>query len=149
MARRQALVVEVEARACALPLIHVIETMRSLPVEPIKGTPPFVQGVSIIRGVPTPVVDLGMLLGVSNASGRLVLLRLGERQVALSVSSILGIRDLDASTIPQLPPLLQNASKEVIETIGMLDAEILVVLRAGWALPHEIWQALGPEVRKS
>jgi purine-binding chemotaxis protein CheW len=36
--------------------------MRPLPIKPIAGTPGFVRGVSIIRGAPTPVIDLKALL---------------------------------------------------------------------------------------
>ncbi len=140
---RRILVVAVQTRVCALPLVQVIETMRPLPIEPIAGLPSFVQGISIVRGVPIPVVDLALLLGMSRGvSGRFVTLRLGERQVALSVDAVLGIQDLDGSTIQKLPPLLPETSKDVIEAIGTLDAQLLFVLRAGWELPEEVWQAL-------
>jgi purine-binding chemotaxis protein CheW len=56
------LVVMVGARACAFPLHHVAETMRPLPIKHVAGTPGFVCGVSVIRGTPTPVVDLKALL---------------------------------------------------------------------------------------
>jgi purine-binding chemotaxis protein CheW len=127
-----------------MPLIHVIETMRPLPVEPISGVPAFVQGISIIRGIPTPVVDLGAVLGApSKRAERFVTLRVGDRQVALSVNAVLGVRDLDTIlTIRELPPLLQRASNEVVETIGTLDKQVLMVLQASWELPDEVWQAL-------
>ncbi len=64
------LVVMVGARACAFPLHHVAETMRPLPIEPVAGTPSFVRGVSVIRGMPTPVVDLKALLESSANSRR-------------------------------------------------------------------------------
>jgi purine-binding chemotaxis protein CheW len=137
------LVVGVKGRLCAVPLTHVIEIMRPLSVEPISDVPPFVQGISIIRGIPTPVVDLGALLGMPNgAADRFVTLRAGERQVALSVDSVLGVRELDVSKIGELPPLLQGASKGAIEAMGALDEQLLVVLRAGWELPDEVWQTL-------
>jgi purine-binding chemotaxis protein CheW len=44
----RSLVVRVCARLCVVPLAHVVETMRPLPVERIAGTPSFVRGVSII-----------------------------------------------------------------------------------------------------
>jgi purine-binding chemotaxis protein CheW len=142
----RSLVVRVRNRACAVPLAHVIETMRPLPIEAIAGMPPFVLGVSIIRGAPTPVVDLGTILGTpGNLAERFVTLRLGERQVALSVSAVLGVWELDASKIHELPPLLQGASREAIEAIGTLDEEMLMVLREGWELPDEVWQALSPQ----
>jgi purine-binding chemotaxis protein CheW len=117
--------------------------MRPLSIAPISDAPLFVQGISIIRGIPTPVVDLGALLGMPNgAADRLVTLRAGERQVALSVGSVLGVRELDVSKIGELPPLLQGASKDAIEAMGALDEQLLVVLRAGWELPDEVWQRL-------
>jgi chemotaxis signal transduction protein len=58
------------------------------------------------------------------------------------VDAILGIRDLDDEQTQALPPLLQEASKDLIEAIGTLDAHILMVLRAGWELPGEVWQDL-------
>jgi purine-binding chemotaxis protein CheW len=139
----RALVLRVHTRVCAVPLLHVVETMRPLPIEPLARMPAFVRGVSIIRGVPTPVVDLSVVLGaLGGAAERLVTLRLGNRQVALCVDAVLGVRDLDLSTIQELPPLLRGAPQEVIEAIGTLDDEMLMVLRAGWELPDEVWQAL-------
>jgi purine-binding chemotaxis protein CheW len=143
---RRSLVVRVQTRVCAVPLEHVVETMRPLPVESVAGMPAFVRGVSIIRGVPTPVVDLGAVLGApSNAFERIVTLRLGDRQVALAVNAVLGIRDLDLSAIQELPPLLGGASTDLIEAIGTLDEQFLMVLRAGWELPDEVWQAIAAQ----
>ena len=141
---RKALIVGLKGCVCAVPLTHVIETMRPLPVEPISGVPSFVQGISIIRGIPTPVVDLGAVLGApSKRAERFVTLRVGDRQVALSVNAVLGVRDLDTIlTIRELPPLLQRASNEVVETIGTLDKQVLMVLRTGWELPDEVWETL-------
>jgi len=137
------LIVEVHAAACALPLMHVVETMRPLPIEPIACALSFIRGISLIRGSPTPVVDLGALLGASEgAPGRFVTLRLGGRQVALAVKAVLGVRELDALTIQKLPPLLGGASKEFIEAIGTLDQQMLMVLQAGWQLPDEVWKAV-------
>ena len=52
---------------CALRLDEVIETMRPLDVQPLAGTPAFVLGISVLRGVPTPVIDVARLL--SGGSG--------------------------------------------------------------------------------
>jgi len=141
---RKALIVGLEGCFCAVPITHVIETMRPLPVEPISGVPSFVQGISIIRGLPTPVVDLGAILGTpGERPERFVTLRVGDRQVALSVNVVVGVRDLDTiMTIGELPPLLRRASKDVVEAIGTLDEQVLMVLRAGWELPEEVWRAL-------
>jgi purine-binding chemotaxis protein CheW len=142
----QSLVVRVQSRVCAVPLIHVLETMRPLPVEPIDGVPSFVRGVSIIRGVLTPVVDLGAILGMpGGGTERFVTLRLGDRQVALAVGAVLGVCELEVSKNQELPPLLRGASQDIVETLGTLDEEVLTVLRAGWELPEEVWQTLAAQ----
>ena len=141
---KKALVVRLKSCICAVPLTHVIETMRPLPVEPISGVPSFVRGISIIRGIPTPVIDLGSFVGTpSERAERFVTLRVGDKQVALSMNAVLGVCDLGSVvTMRELPPLLQGASKEVVETMGALDEQVLLVLREGWELPDEVWHAL-------
>jgi purine-binding chemotaxis protein CheW len=139
----QALVVKVQSRVCALPLTHIIETMRPLPVEPIAGMPSFVRGVCLIRGAPTPVIDLGVLLGTPGAAvSRFVTVRLGDRQVAICADVVIGIHHIDEATIVRLPPILRDASNDIVEALGTLDAQILVVLRASWELPDDVWRAL-------
>ena len=125
------LIVRVQTRVCALPLVHVIEMMRPLPLEPFAGAPSFVLGVSIVRGVPTPVVDLASVLGApGGVPGRFVSLPpSATRRVALSVDAVLGVRDSrQPRRSKQLPPLFQEASKDVIEAMGTLDTQMLVVL---------------------
>ena len=137
------LIVALGSCACALALTHVIETMRPLPVDPISGMPPFVRGLSIIRGQPTPVVDLALLLGRSGELfGRFITLRTKDRQVALAVDGVLGIRELDSSLLHKLPPLLQGAPDEVITAVSRLDGQLLLVLQAGWVLSDEVWQTI-------
>ena len=56
------LVVTAGALDCGIPLSHVAEIMRPLPIEPIAGMPHFVRGIALIRGAPTPVVNLMAIL---------------------------------------------------------------------------------------
>jgi len=129
---------------CALPLEHVSETMRPLPLEPLAGMAAFVAGVSIIRGSPVPVVDLARLLGTGTdqAPTRLVLVKVGERRVALSAGRVIGVRALDPSALGELPPVLGRASAEVISAVGALDARLLLVLETSRMLPDSSWASL-------
>jgi purine-binding chemotaxis protein CheW len=141
----QVLVVMVGARACAFPLHHVAQTMRPLPIQPVAGTPACIRGVSVIRGLPTPVVDLNALLENSDNSsrfGRFVTLKLEGRQVAIGVDSVLGLRHLDLVQLGELPPLLRDVSADLIESFGRLDAQLLLVLRAARIVPDEVWTRL-------
>lgn len=143
------LMVASAGRVCALPMAHVRETMRPLPVERFPGAPEFVLGVSVIRGRAVPVVDLSLLLGAArpeSAARRFVTLRLEPRDVALSVSDVLGVGELDPGQLSALPALVDSARAELIEALGTLDARLLRVLRAASILPESTWAALsGPE----
>ncbi len=140
------LVIELAGCICAIPLSHVIETMRPLPVVPISSTLPFVRGMAVIRGIPTPVLDLGKLVGTPDEPARrFVTLRLGQRQVVLSVREVLGIIEMDPTTMMDMPSLLVGSSDNVIEAVGACDTQALVVLRSGWQLPDEVWHAMAAQ----
>lgn len=122
----------VRARTFALPVTHVLETMRPLPVQPIPGSLPFVRGLAIVRGEPVPVVDLAYLMdGKRSSPDRWVTVRSGAAVAALEVDGILGIRTLPAETLRSLPPLLRNADAEIVSAMGALDADLLLVLDQG------------------
>ena len=118
--------------------------MRPLPVEPLAEMPIFVLGLAVIRGNPVAVVDTGALLGVTGEAQatRFVLLRLGERRVALAAEEVLGIREISPSVLHDLPPLLRDASAAIVSAIGTLDTELLLVLHAVRILPEAVWDTL-------
>lgn len=142
--RQTVLLCEVGSVVCALPLQHVLETMRPLPLEALSGTAPFIDGVSIIRGGPVPVVDLARLLGNATAEPRtrLVVVKVGARSAALSVGRVIGVRALESGALRELPPLLAGASAEVITRVGSLDAQLLLVLETSRVLPEPGWASL-------
>jgi purine-binding chemotaxis protein CheW len=140
------LLYRVQARWCALPLRHVIETMRPLPTTPIPGAPSFVDGLAIIRGSPVPVVDLSRLLGVASGQPtRLVCVRVEGGRIALAVDHVQGVRAIPSGSLHTLPPLLQCADSRVIAAIGMLDAQLLLVMQFARLMPDDFWDRLAPE----
>ena len=152
IAGETALVCRVSSRFCALPLMHIREVMRPLPIEAIAGVRPPVRGVAIVRGAPVPVLDLSHLLSGREAQPqRFVTLRLGERSVALAVDAVVGIRTIPPNASQELPPLLRDADGEAIARIGTLDAELLVVLQNTRLVPDAVWAALeqaSPDARR-
>lgn len=138
------LLVRSRARICAIPLAHVSETLRCLPVQPVPSGPPFVLGVSILRGEPVPVVDLGRLLGLSEVPDlrRLVSLRVGERRVALAVEEVLKVVAESGMDRHDLPPLLRGTAEGTVRSIGVLDHQFLTVLEAARLVPVEVWSRL-------
>jgi purine-binding chemotaxis protein CheW len=140
------LLCRIGSRIGALTLKDVREVMRPLPIEPLAGAPPFVLGLAIVRGFPTPVIDAGRLLGPIGlrSPARFVSLRLGERTVALAVDGVLDVRPLAARAVVDIPPLLREAGADLVSAIGALDTELLLVLEAARLVPESIWGALEP-----
>ena len=138
------LICRVRGLWCALPLSHVVETMRPQPLETLASAPSFVLGVAIIRGAPTPVVDVGALLGSADPplATRFITLSVAKRAVAVAVEGIVGVRVLPGEALGDLPPLLRDAKVDVIAAVGTLDSALLVVLRAARILPEALWSDL-------
>jgi len=116
---------------CAIPAREVSETMRPLPTESISGMLPFVRGLSVIRGRPTPVIDLTAVLEGSapGAVTRFVTLKGGGRPVALAVEEVIGIRDLAADSLESIGLVLDERQSDLVRQIGALDERVLMVLR--------------------
>lgn len=135
---------------CALPLVHVDETMRPLPIVAIPGVPRFVRGVSVVRGDPTPVVDLRIILGdeYEHDARRLVTLKLDvRRRVGLLVDEVLGVHTRPTASEAGLPPLLQSAREQLVDDIAVRDHALITVLRASRLIPegmHEHVLETGP-----
>lgn len=134
-----ALICRVQSRWCALPLVHVRETMRPLPIAALAAPVAQVLGLALIRGSSLPVVDLAALLGLHGVTPqRFVVIAVAERRVALAVSAVLGLRPMPVTE--SLPPLTREAPNELIAAIGWLDAELLMVLDSARLLPEELLQ---------
>lgn len=137
------LVARARALQCALPLSHVVEIMRPLPIESIAHAPSFMLGVAIVRGVPTPVIDCGAFVQAQSGAAhtRWASIRCGERTAALAFESILGVRALPAHG-DDLPPLLAGAPSAALSGLATLDAELLLVLHGSRLVPEGVWNAL-------
>ncbi len=132
------LLFRIASRSCALPIRYVRETSRPLPVEPVPTPHPFVLGTALIRGMPTPVLDLRRLLGeiAPPPAGRMVSLVVEPtRRVAVLVDEVLGVVERPTTT---LPPLLDDAALESVEAIGRLDGRLLTVLSAAGLIPEVV-----------
>ena len=140
-----ALVFRAGTLLCALRLDEVAETMRPLVTRPLAGSPPWVLGISILRGVPAPVIDVARLLtGDSADVARFVAVRTERGPVALATGEVLGIRTATAGGgVGGHAPLLAGggAAGRLVAGVGMIDAEPLLLLQSLRVVPDEVWAA--------
>lgn len=124
--------------ACGIPLPHVAEVMRPLPIESLTGAPHGVVGISMIRGNPAPVVNLAALLtGEENGTNwpRLVTVLAGTRTVGMLVEGVTDVREIPADHFATLPPLWQGDRPPAVTAVGALDRELFFVLDSMKLLP--------------
>jgi purine-binding chemotaxis protein CheW len=134
---------------CAIPLTAVTEIMRALPLRTLGGLPPYVRGASVIRGTPTSVVDLSVLLGNAPLAepARYVLVR-GASPVALAVDAVAGVQRLPQAALGGLPHLLSDLGREHVSSLGSLDGELVPVLASTLALPDHVLEKLHGALRE-
>ena len=138
------LVCHVGVHACALPLTCVIETMRPQPVETLSGTPGFVLGMSIIRGVAVPVVDAAGLLGSKTKPIRFVTIRAGSGVAALATGDVMGVRALGDALLERTSPLLGELARDVVTAVAAADRRLVLVLETSRIVPAAVWDLLQP-----
>jgi len=129
-----------------LPLVSVREVLRPQPLTPPATPAPGLLGVALIRGEPSPVLDLRVLLGMPAAHGptRLVDLRVGARRVALAVDGVEGVVQVDPGALRDLPPLLRDAAHDALGAIVVRDGALASVLSEG-----RLWEAAGGEAARA
>jgi purine-binding chemotaxis protein CheW len=122
-------------RLCALPLSHVVEVMRPLPVLPAAGAPHFILGLSIIRGTALPVVSAARLLGAPEGGVlRFVSIQAEGCHAALAVEDVLGLSASPANAAA-LPPLLGGIGNDMLSAIAVRDADFLLFLNLARVAP--------------
>jgi purine-binding chemotaxis protein CheW len=156
----QCLLCQVDASYLAIPIEHVIEVTRPLPITRLPDAPSWVAGVSVLRGIATPVVDARKLLiddaaayggehdpvsdnpsdtarrrNIPAPSPRWVALRVDDRRVALAVDAVLHAHTLSPDEGRAVPPLL--AASRAITSLGTLDGKLLMVLEGALLLASD------------
>ncbi len=134
---------------CALRLDEVVETMRPLDTRPLAGSPPWVRGISIMRGVPAPVIDVGRLLtGRPAEIARFVAVRTERGPVAFATGEVLGIRPAAAGAAAAGHAALltgAGAASRLVAGVGTIDTEPLLLLQSMRVVPDEVWTAAAGE----
>lgn len=128
----------------AIPLAHVVETMRPLPVTEVADMPAFVLGIAIIRGEGVPVLDTALLVCARSGArpARYVTVKIDARMACLAVEEVIGIRNVPPALRAEVPHLLHASDSDIVAAIGVLDAQLLVVLQSAHLISDELWFAI-------
>ena len=128
----------------AIPIEHVVEAMRPLPLAVFEGMAEPFLGVAIIRGKPVPVLSGGKLMGVPSRAvpTRFVVLRAGRRTAALAVDALVGVRAVEVAAADDWHELARSIAAETSSAIGLLDQRLLLSVQAARIVPEATWERL-------
>ena len=142
---RQLLLVRVGTLMCGLPMEHLSETCRPLPVKAMKSTLPYVRGVTVIRSAPAPVISLSTLLWGQPASAtRFVVLRTGQGRVVLEVEEVVGVASIPSERLVDSPRVLGEAIREHVTALAEVDGELLAVLASAHLVSDDLLRTSAP-----
>ncbi len=132
------LICQTQGWTCAVPVAQVRETMRPQAITRVPDSPGHVLGMAVIRGMATPVLDMGVLLGGAPVqAGRFILLTVQApgtlpeqpaQPLALAVEQVGGIRAVPAAELQSLPSLLQGPAPSMVLATARQDATLLMLL---------------------
>lgn len=131
------------AEEYGIDILTVQEIRGCDPVTRIAGAPPFVRGVTNLRGDIVPVVDMRMKLGLGSvqydAFTVVIVLNIEDRVVGMvvdRVSDVLTLRDQD---IRPAPDLVATVDTRHVLGLGTIDGRMLILLDiAAWMASDEM-----------
>jgi purine-binding chemotaxis protein CheW len=127
-ALREYLTFRIETEEYGIDILRVQEIRSYEPPTRIAGAPPFVVGVTNLRGVIVPVVDLRLRLQARTAlldgSTVIVVLNVRERVVGVVVDSVSDVIGLDTEQIKAAPQFNERIGSNFITGIASVSGEV-------------------------
>ncbi len=98
----------------------------------IANTPPFIKGVTNLRGVIVPILDLRVKFDQSdveyNENTVVIVLNLGQRVVGIVVDGVSDVLSLTAEQIRPAPEFAVTLSTEYLTGLGALGERMLILV---------------------
>ena len=116
----------------AVEILSVQEIIRPTEITRVPKAPPFVKGVSNLRGSIIPIIDshtrLGLSEGIQKAeTNRVIICRNEDTPIGLTVDYVSEVLSLSADNI-EIPQVMNHLDKHFIKGIGKVDDRLLIIL---------------------
>ncbi len=122
-----------------IPILKVREIIGLPPITKMPQSPPYIEGVTNIRGSIIPIINIKRLAGLEGAEqkgDRVIIVASGKVAYGILVDGITGVINIDESSI-EPPENVINRTSDIIGGIIKLDSRILVLLDTSRLIPYE------------
>lgn len=130
-AQRELVLIGVGGQTFAIDIMALREIRGWTPTTLLPGAPAYVRGVVNLRGLPLPIIDLGLRLGFPPAEpdsrSAVAVVQIAERTVGLLVESVSEIISIEAASIQPPPDLEGMSSSAVSGLLAMADGMVGVL----------------------
>lgn len=131
-AKRQIVVFDAAGERFAADIFAVERVLRFVPPRVLPSAAPWLRGVMDHGGTAIPVVDLRERLGLPRQeptdASRVLVVRVGEAKVGVTVDAVQAVRTVEASAIEPPPAIYRGLAREYLEGVVRDGGEILVLL---------------------
>jgi purine-binding chemotaxis protein CheW len=130
-AQRELVLIGVGGQTFAIDIMALREIRGWTPTTMLPGAPAYVRGVVNLRGLPLPIIDLGLRLGFPPAEpdsrSAVAVVQITDRTVGLLVESVSEIISIDAASVQPPPDLEGMSSSAVSGLLAMADGMVGVL----------------------
>src|SRR4030067_554621 len=120
-----------------IPILRVREIITMPSITVLPNLPPYIKGITNLRGSVIPVVNLKNLLNSngSNETGRVVIvISAGKITFGIIVDGITGVVKVDEANI-EAPEKIISSNADLLEGVAKLDNRLIVLLNTKKILP--------------
>lgn len=134
--------VRIGAQEFALDILSVREIRGWTPPIPLPRAPAYVQGMSDLRGVVIPIIDLGARLGLkatsATATSVVIVVQIRERLAGLLVDGVSDLIDIDPGRLQATPETGSAGPGQVIRGIFEIHGRILGLIALETVIPADL-----------
>ncbi|RLL46683.1 purine-binding chemotaxis protein CheW [Oceanobacillus piezotolerans] len=116
----------------AVNVDQVISIERLQEITMIPRTSAFIKGVTVIRGVTTPIIDLKERLWVDETAQtddtRILVVHIQGMQIGFIIDAATAVMDIDEAVIEPAPQIATGTGETFIKSVANLEDGLLMIL---------------------
>jgi len=127
-----------EQNEYSIPILKVQEIIKIPAITKMPGVPYYVEGVTNLRGIVIPIVNLKRILGISGdeSGNKVIVISSGKIIFGAMVDDITGVINIDESAIEPSDEFMKQGENH-IEGVARIDGRLIVLLDTKKLIPME------------